>query len=326
MIKKVLNENDGGQRLDKYLTKALDGIPKSLMYKYIRKKRIKVNGRRAKEDTMLCAGDVVEMYIPDEFSRPADDGASEYARVKTVPDIVYEDENMIIAAKRPGMLAHTGDRGEHASESLSERETLIFAIKAYLYNKGEYSPESEASFAPALCNRIDRNTGGLVVAAKNAAALRELNRLIREGLIDKRYLCAVHGRPVPPKATKKAYLRKDSVRKAVTVTEKRTDGAKEIVTEYKTLKYSKEKDLSLLEVRLHTGRTHQIRAHMAYLGYPLLGEGKYAKNAADRQMGYKYQALYSYRIGFRVPDGPLSYLDGRYFEADRGKIDFLKLF
>ena len=233
---------------------------------------------------------------------------------------------MIIAAKRPGMLAHTGDRGEHASESLSERETLIFAIKAYLYNKGEYSPESEASFAPALCNRIDRNTGGLVVAAKNAVALRELNRLIREGLIDKRYLCAVHGRPVPPKATKKAYLRKDSVRKTVTVTEKRTEGAKEIVTEYKTLKYSKEKDLSLLEVRLHTGRTHQIRAHMAYLGYPLLGEGKYAKNAADRQMGYKYQALYSYRIGFRVPDGPLSYLDGRYFEADRGKIDFLKLF
>ena len=325
MIRRVLNKNDGGQRLDKYLTKTLEGIPSALMYKYIRKKRIKVNGRRAKENTMLCAGDVVEMYIPDEFSKTESD-SSEYDRVKSEPDIVYEDENIIICCKKPGMLSHTGDEAECEAQKIAERDTLIFILKAYLYKKGEYSPDSEASFAPALCNRIDRNTGGLVIAAKNAEALREVNRLIRGGMVDKRYLCAVHGKPCPANAAERAFLTKDPKLKKVTVTKEKTPSSKSIVTSYRTLAYNRENDLTLLEIHLETGRTHQIRAHMAYLGHPLLGEGKYARNAADRALGYKYQALYSYKLTFTVDDGPLAYLNSKSFEADKNNISFLKLF
>ena len=153
-----------------------------------------------------------------------------------------------------------------------------------------------------------------------------MNRLIREGCVDKRYLCAVHGRRTPKEATLGGYLFKKSKTKKVTVYKEPRQGAKEIITSYKTEKYSKENDLSLLEVHLETGRTHQIRAHFSSVGHPLLGEGKYANNKDDRSLGYKYQALYSYRLSFSVSDGPLSYLDGKVIEADRKNIPFLKLF
>ncbi len=325
MQKFILNKNDAGQRLDKFLTKSLKGIPMSLMYKYIRKKRVKVNGKRAKENHILAEGDVIELYIPDEFTKSKADN-SEFDKIKALPVVIYEDENIIICDKRAGMLSHTGDKGENGSAAIPERDTLIFLIRAYLYNKGEYDPSDEASFAPALANRLDRNTGGLVIAAKNAEALREMNRLIREGCVDKRYLCAVHGRPSPSSATLRGFLFKNSKTKTVTVYQTQRQGAKEIITTYKTQKYSKEKDLSLLEVHLETGRTHQIRAHLASIGHPLLGEGKYAQNKEDRALGYKYQALYSYHLSFNVSDGPLSYLDKKVFEADRKNIPFLNLF
>ena len=325
MQKFVLNKNDAGQRLDKFLTKTLKGIPMSLLYKYIRKKRIKVNGKRAKENQMLSAGDIVELYIPDEFSKNEAD-TSEYDKIKASPTVIYEDDNIIICDKRAGMLSHTGDKGENGSSAIPERETLIFIIRAYLYKKGEFDPNDEASFSPALANRLDRNTGGLVIASKNAEALREMNRLIRDGHVDKRYLCAVHGKPSPSSATLGGYLFKNSKTKKVTVYSSPRQGAKEIITSYKTEKYSRENDLSLLEVHLETGRTHQIRAHLASVGHPLLGEGKYGENKNDRALGYKYQALYSYRLSFSVPDGPLSYLDKKTFEADRNNIPFIKLF
>lgn len=321
-----LNENDGGQRLDKFLTKALKGIPTSLMYKYIRKKRVKVNGKRAKENTMLSAGDVIELYIPYEFSEKDTGDDSEFLRVKAVPDVVYEDENIIICDKPQGILSHTGDKGENGAAAIPERETLIFIIQAYLCKKGEYSRKDEASFTPALCNRIDRNTGGLVIAAKNAVALREINRLIRDGNVTKRYLCAVHGKTPKKADTLHGFLFKNSKTKTVTVYKEERRGAKEIITSYKSLEYSKDSDLSLLEVTLGTGRTHQIRAHMASIGCPLLGEGKYAENRDDRKIGYKYQALYSYKTSFKVPDGPLSYLDGKVFKAETKNIKFLELF
>lgn len=325
MQKFILNKNDAGQRLDKFLTKSLKGIPMSLLYKYIRKKRVKINGKRAKENMILSEGDVIELYIPDEFSKEKAD-SSEFDKIKAVPVVIYEDENIIICDKRAGMLSHTGDKGENGAAKIPERDTLIFLIQAYLYNKGEYDPSDEASFAPALANRLDRNTGGLVIAAKNAEALREMNRLIREGCVDKRYLCTVHGRPTPSSATLRGFLFKNSKTKTVTVYQSQKQGSKEIITTYKTEKYSKEKDLALLEVHLETGRTHQIRAHLASIGHPLLGEGKYAHNKEDRALGYKYQALYSYRLSFNVSDGPLSYLDKKVFEADRKTIPFLNLF
>ncbi|MBE6715282.1 MAG: RluA family pseudouridine synthase [Ruminococcaceae bacterium] len=325
MLKFTVKENDGGQRLDKFLQKALKGIPLSLMYKYIRKKRIKVNSKRAKENQILVKGDIIELYIPDEFSK-AEADTSEYDKVRLKPDVVFEDENLIICEKKAGMLSHTGDKGENDAHSIPERDTLIFIIRAYLYNKGEYDPNNESSFAPALANRLDRNTGGLVIAAKNAAALREVNRLIKDGCVDKRYLCAIHGRIAPQNGTLRGFLFKNSKTKTVTVYDSQRQGAKEIITSYKTEKYSKEHDLSLLEVHLETGRTHQIRAHFASVGHPLLGEGKYAHNKSDRELGYKYQALYSYKLTFNVPDGPLSYLDKKTVEADRKNIGFLTLF
>ena len=325
MLRITLNQNDGGQRLDKFLQKALKGLPPALMYKYIRKKRIKVNGKRAKENQILCAGDCIELYIPDAFSKNEGDLA-ELERICTMPRILYEDKNILICDKPAGVLSHTGDKNEQKAGTIPERETLIFILQAYLYRRGEYNPKEETSFAPALCNRIDRNTGGIVIAAKNAAALREMNRLIREGCLDKRYLCAVHGRPAPAQAVLEGYLFKNAKTKTVSVASSPTPGAKRIVTGYRTLSYNREHNLSLLEIRLETGRTHQIRAHMAWAGYPLLGEGKYGQNTQDRALGYAHQALYAYRIAFTVPDGPLAYLNGQTFSVDSENIRFLKLF
>ena len=345
------NTNDAGQRLDKFITKTVRGLPQSLLYKYIRKKRIKVNGARAHENDILAVGDVVEMYIPDEFfdgmsdagktssgsdpvrEKPASDPAAsrtaEFARIRHVPEIVYEDENLILCDKRPGVLVHTGDEGDSNRTAESERETLLFALQAYLWQKGEYDPEAEHSFAPALCNRIDRNTGGIVIFAKNAPTLRLMNEAIRAGYIEKRYLCAVHGR-FPGERILSGYLRKDYKTKTVTVSDTPKPGAREIRTGCTPLAYNRERDLTLLEVRLFTGRTHQIRAHLAHVGYPLLGEGKYGENKTDRKAGYAHQALYSYRITFAFPpeyaDTPLSYLRGKTYTVRRENVRFLSLF
>lgn len=324
----VINRNDGGQRLDKFVTKTVWGLPTSLMYKFIRKKRIKVNGKRAEEKQILRENDVVEMYIPDEFFEKKTGTAptEELSRLRPAITVVYEDKNIIICDKSPGVLSHTGDEGDRDSGAGAERETLLFHIKAYLYQRGEWDPKAENSFAPALCNRIDRNTGGLVIAAKNAQALRQMNELIKNGCVHKKYLCAVHGKPKPEARTMKAYLFKNSKTKTVRVSETQTRGSKEIITKYKTLDYNRDHDLSLLEVTLLTGRTHQIRAHMAYIGHPLLGEGKYAENKKDRALGYSYQALYSYKVSFDVEGGTLADLDKKEFTADKASIGFLKLF
>lgn len=321
----TINENDGGQRLDKFITKTVRGLPQSLLYKYIRTKRIKVDGKRAHEGDLLAVGSVVEMYIPDEFFATTVQ-KTEYDRVKLVPTIVYEDENVILCDKKPGILVHVGDEGDKNTADAHERETLLFALQAYLVKKGEYDPNAENSFAPALCNRIDRNTGGIVIFAKNATALRLLNEAIREGNVHKSYLCAVHGKTKPTELLT-GYLRKDYKTKMVTVFREMKPGAKEIRTRYKTLAYNAEKDLSLLEVELLTGRTHQIRAHMAFIGHPLLGEGKYAVNKADRKSGYPYQALYSTKLSFTgLEDTPLAGLMGRTFTVDKANIGFLSLF
>lgn len=320
----TVNQNDGDQRLDKFVAKTARGIPMSLLYKYIRTKRIKVNGKRAQEKDVLRRGDVVEMYIPDEFFEE-NTGVEELGRVKKFPEIVYEDDNILLADKKPGVLVHTGDEGDPNRDGSAERETLIFLLQAYLYQKGEYDPAKENSFAPALCNRIDRNTGGIVILAKNAAALREMNEAIREGRTHKKYLCAVHGR-TPYQATLNGYLSKDYQTRTVRVTERKQGNAREIVTAYRRLDYCPAHDLSLLEVELLTGRTHQIRAHMEYAGFPLLGEGKYGVNREDRKLGFRGQALYSWRVSFDFPSGALSYLNGKEFTVRTENVKFLRFF
>ncbi|MBQ2725570.1 MAG: RluA family pseudouridine synthase [Clostridia bacterium] len=319
----TINRNDAGQRLDKFITKATEGMPKSLLYKFIRTKRIKLNGRKAHENDILAEGDVIEMYVPEEFFGGSE-AATDYSRVKTVPDIVYEDENILLCNKKPGVLVHLGDEGDKNTADAAERETLIFALTAYLVNKGEYDPDSEASFVPALCNRIDRNTGGIVILAKNAAALRAVNEAIRENRVEKRYLCAVHGK-LNGEKTLSAWHSKDYKTNTVRVFDDRKPGTREIITKYRAIDYNRELNLTLLEVTLITGRTHQIRAHMAHIGCPLLGEGKYARNAADRKLGFSSQALYSCAVRFTLPD-EFAYLSGKTYTVREKDVDFLRLF
>ena len=305
----TVNKNDAGQRLDRFTAKAVPLLPSSLAQKYIRLGRIKVDGRPAKRDTRLAAGSAVQMYVNDEFFSPGAASRGEDFSSAPAPDIVYEDENILLADKSPGVLCHSDGDWSHAA--------LIARIQAYLRRRGEWDPRAENSFAPALCNRIDRNTGGIVIAAKNAEALRVINEKIKNRELDKYYLCAVHGRPEPPSGRLSGYIFKDAGKNRVYVRERREPGARSAETEYRVLETRG--GLSLLECRLVTGRTHQIRAQLAAAGWPLLGDGKYGRAALDRPYGEKRQALYSYRLSFsfRSPAGALDYLDGREFSVKK---------
>ena len=309
----VIGPNDAGQRLDRFLAKAVPLLPASLAQKYIRIKRIKLGGARVERDTRLKTGDVLQLYINDEFfEKPREDNA--YLTVATPKlDIVYEDENILLADKRPGLAVHPHDGAEYG-------RTLIDHIQAYLYQKREWSPRGENAFAPALCNRIDRNTGGIVIAAKNAEALRILKQKIKDRELDKRYLAIVEGTPKPLQGSLAGYLFKDAKKNRVFVTDTPQPGAKSCRTNYKVL--GSKGGLSLVECELITGRTHQIRAQFAHAGHPLLGDGKYGKLAKNATRNY--QALYSYKLTFRFTTDAccLSYLDGKEFKVNT--VDFAR--
>lgn len=300
----VIAKNDAGQRLDKFIAKAFPQLPQSLLYRSIRLKRIKRNGKRADIADRLCEGDRLDLYLNDELLAPAKEHY-DFLRASRKLDVVYEDENILLLNKPEGLLCH--------ADGETYGDTLIGRVARYLYEKGEYDPKKEQSFAPALANRIDRNTGGMVIAAKNAEALRILNQKIKDRELSKGYLCLVHGLPEPREATLEGYLWKDAKQNRVYVYPQPRPGAKTIVTRYRVL--GTRDGLSLLDVDLLTGRTHQIRAHLAFLGYPLVGDGKYGKNAADRKKGFLHQALYSYRLKFEFTTdaGVLGYLNGREF-------------
>ena len=309
----TIGQNDAGQRLDRFLSKAVPLLPASLAQKYIRIKRIKCNGARAERDTRLKAGDVLQLYINDEFfDKPREDNA--YLTVATPKlNIVYEDAHILLVDKRPGLAVHPHDGAEYG-------RTLIDHIQAYLYQKREWSPRGENSFVPALCNRIDRNTGGIVIAAKTAEALRVMNQKIKDRELDKRYLAIVEGTPRPSKGSLRGYLFKDAKKNRVFVTDTPQPGSKTCQTNYITLCSSQ--GLSLVECELITGRTHQIRAQFAHAGHPLLGDGKYGK--LNKRFDRNYQALYSYKLTFQFTTdaGELSYLNGRSFQVE--KVDFVE--
>ncbi len=303
-----IKSNDANQRLDKFIRKSLPNLPQALMYKYIRIKRIKVNGKRAEISTMLRVGDVVDMYINDEFFvKP--ETRYDFTGASRNIDIVYEDKNIVLLNKKPGLLCHPDDR-EYV-------DTLITRLKRYLYEKKEFVPDDENSFTPALVNRIDRNTGGIVIAAKNAESLRILNAQMKSRNLKKFYLCVVHGIPEKDSGLLEGYLTKNEQKNLVKVTKKHVDGSKEIKTKYKILGKDYENNLSLIEVQLLTGRTHQIRAHFASIGHPLLGDGKYGTNKLNKEFGYKKQFLYSYKLIFELDQdaGILEYLNGKCFEV-----------
>lgn len=303
----TINKNDADQRLDKFITKSVPLLPKALMYKYIRIKRIKVNGKRAEISTRLNPGDVVDMYINDEFFRKAPE-KYDFLKASAKLNIIYEDENIILCDKKIGILSHPDD-----NEYI---DTLIGRIKRYLYEKGEYKPEDESSFVPSLVNRIDRNTGGIVIAAKNAESLRILNQKMKDRELHKFYLCIVHGELKNKNGLLEGYLVKDESKNKVTVSKKKSDESKEIKTKYRVIDC--DGALSLVEVELLTGRTHQIRAHFASTGHPLLGDGKYGTNAQNKKYGYKKQFLYSYKLvfDFITDAGVLEYLNHKEFTVE----------
>lgn len=309
----TIGANDAGQRLDRFLAKAVPLLPASLAQKYIRIKRIKCNGARTARDARLNAGDVLQLYINDEFfDKPSQDNA--FLTVATPKlTIVYEDEHILLVDKRPGLAVHPHDGAEYG-------RTLIDHIQAYLYQKREWRPREENSFTPALCNRIDRNTGGIVIAAKTAQALRVMNQKIKDRELDKRYLAIVEGTPKAKEGSLKGYLFKDEKKNRVFVTDKPQPGAKTCQTNYKVLASSN--GLSLVECELITGRTHQIRAQFAHAGHPLLGDGKYGK--LDKRFDRTYQALYSYKLTFTFTTeaGDLEYLNGKSFRVE--EVDFVK--
>lgn len=303
-----ITKNDSGQRLNKFLEKAVPLLSGGMMHKYLRLKRIKVNNKRTEAAYKLAEGDSVQLYLNDEyFDAPKEEEA--FRRIKTPRvRVVYEDEHILLADKVPGMVVHADEHGD--------TDTLIAHIQAYLFQSGAWNPDDAASFAPALCNRIDRNTGGIVIAAKNAEALRILNDKIRDREIAKYYLCIALGRVEPPKGRIECFLRKDEKSNTVRVYHRPVPDGRSAITLYQTLQTRGE--LSLLEVELLTGRTHQIRASMADLGHPLLGDGKYGVGSVNRKYGETHQALYSYRLRFDFPSdaGILEYLHGREFQVD----------
>ena len=305
----TITKNDSGQRLDKYLSKRFKTMPKSLLYKYLRTKYIKLNGKKAQPHTFVAEGDVLTLYIRDEFFEEP----KHYAFMKSGKelDILYEDEHILLLDKKVGVICH--------QDSRYDTDTLNLRVLRYLYEKGAYHPENESSFTPALCNRIDRNTGGIVIAAKTAEALRVMNQKIRDREIEKYYLCIVKGHPAKPHDTLRAWHSKDEDSNTVRITDHPREGAKEIVTEYTVLDQQSSPALSLCEVLLHTGRTHQIRAHMAHIGHPLLGDEKYGDSKLNARCHMKRQALYSYqlRFCFTTPAGALEYLNGQSFTVRR---------
>ena len=308
----TISKNDANQRLDRFLAKAMPLLPASLAQKYIRLKRIKLNGGRAQRDTRLQEGDVLQLYINDEFfDKPREDNA--FLTVASPKlNIVYEDEHILLVDKRPGLAVHPHDGAEYG-------RTLIDHIQAYLYQKREWSPRDENAFTPALCNRIDRNTGGIVIAAKSAEALRVMNQKIKDRELDKRYLAIVEGTPKPREGSLKGYLFKDAKQNRVFVTDTPQAGSKTCQTNYKVL--DSKNGLSLVECELITGRTHQIRAQFAHAGHPLLGDGKYGK--LDRRFDRNYQALYSYKLTFcfETDAEGLAYLNGKSFTVEN--VDFV---
>lgn len=300
----TIGKNDSGQRIDKFLTKSFPLLPQSLLYKYIRTKHIKLNGKRCQISTRLAEGDILSLYIKEEFFEQLPD-RYDFLKAPKAISILYEDEHILLVDKKPGLIVHP-DENYHF-------DSLIARIQHYLYDKGEYNPKEEQSFAPALVNRIDRNTGGIVIAAKSAEALRILNLKMRDRELEKYYLCIIHGRLPQKEALLTGYLEKNEAQNRVYISQRPSANTRTIKTKYKVLE--ERGAFSLLEIELLTGRTHQIRAHLASVGHPLVGDGKYGTNAQNKATGYKKQALYSYKLifRFRTDAGILQYLNGKEF-------------
>ena len=308
----IVKEKNSNKRIDRYITSVLPDLPFSLIQKTFRQKDVKVNGTRVKQDYVVTPGDKIELYIADTLLEDAAQRNGDRQDKGFEP--VYEDENIIIVNKKQGIPVHP-DRDQPAG-------TLIDNVRKYLKEKN--SPKTgTSSFQPMLCHRLDRNTGGLVLIAKNQESLDILLQKMETKEISKFYQCVVKGKPDKDSTSLKAFLFKDESKSRVYISSNKTKGSLEIITKYKLISYDSRRDIGKLEVELITGRTHQIRAHLAYIGHPVIGDGKYGSNTANRPLGVKYQALWAYKLEFDFKDaGMLNYLKGRTFEV---KPEFMDL-
>ncbi len=296
----IITDKDAGGRVDRFISKTFDKLPKSLMYKEIRKKNIKVNKKRCTPEQVLSSGDLLELYLKDDVLEIRKKHY-DFLNASTDLDIICEDDNIILINKKVGVLCHPDGK--------DYIDNIVARLKRYLYDKKEWDPET-STFTPSLANRIDRNTGGIVIGAKNSQALKIMNDKIKAREIEKYYLTVVHGKMSKKSELLSAYLTKNEKKNMVTVTDYQAPNSKKIITEYTVLDYYP--DASLLEVKLHTGRTHQIRAHLAHIGHPLYGDGKYGN-----EKGRYRQALYSYKLHFNFSDeNILSYLNHKTFQAN----------
>jgi 23S rRNA pseudouridine955/2504/2580 synthase len=302
----IAGRSHANKRIDRVVREMFPNMPSGAVHKAFRKKDVKVNGIRVKNDFLISAGDRIEIFVIDEIL----DGVplQDNHKLNRGFTIVYEDMNLLIVNKEQGVQVHPDQK--------QPDNTLIDSIRRYLSEKGEYDPGDPASFPPSLCHRLDRNTGGLLIAAKNDESRKIILEKMKAGEIRKYYLCLVKGKMKEEQARLRAYLYKDEFKSRVFVNEVKSRGSAEIITGYRLVSYDPDSDISRLEVELVTGRTHQIRAHLAYIGHPIIGDGKYGTNSINRSYNYKYQALWAFKIKFDIKGaGILDYLKGKQFQV-----------
>lgn len=303
----TVHKNDENQRLDKYLKKYLKEAPGSFIYKMLRKKNIVLNGKKADGTEKLNAGDEIKLFFAEEtlekFTGEAAGGSAvTFPRKKL--DILYEDEDLLVLNKPAGELSQKAEAGD-----LSMNEYAL----GYLQETGVITEESLKVFKPSVCNRLDRNTSGILITAKTYQAAREFGEALQKRTIRKYYRCIVKGE-VKKAETVDGYLLKDEKTNKVQILKEKRQGASEIHTAYRPLK--SENGLTLLEVHLITGRTHQIRAHLSSIGHPILGDPKYGDRKLSEKYHVKYQLLHACRLELEGFTGEFSKYNGMCIEAE----------
>lgn len=301
----VISAADNGKKLDKWLIREMPAVGIGQRQKLYRQKCFKLNGKHVKGDALLAKDDILQVYAPDAcFERPRREDPF-LSRIRPELRLLYEDSHILVADKRPGLMAHPD-----AHEKVN---TLLTHAQAYLYQKGEYDPQTD--FAPALCNRIDRFTGGIVLIARSEEAMHILNQKIRDREIEKYYYCIALGDLRKPEGMLDSYIVKTPNARRVSVSQRPVDGGRRAQTRYRVL--ARQNGLSLLECELLTGRTHQIRAQLASIGHPLLGDSQYGDTVRNEKYHRSYQALYAYKLRFAFTSdaSALEHLRGMEFSV-----------